>query len=86
MIKEVLLSGFLLISTLGFSQSDYSEIDINSKTVPDSLTDYIQIADYLTKGLETDIDKARAIYIWIAHNIKYDLTQINSGKCYDSDQ
>ena len=86
MIKEVLLSGFLLISTLGFSQSDYSEIDINSKTVPDSLTDNIQIADYLTKGLETDIDKARAIYIWIAHNIKYDLTQINSGKCYDSDQ
>lgn len=86
MIKEILLSGFLLISTLGFSQSDYSKIDKNSKTVPDSLTDYVQIADYLTKNLKTDTDKARAIYMWIAHNIRYDLTQINSGKRYDSDQ
>ena len=86
MIKEILLSGFLLISTLGFGQSDYSEIDENSKTVPDSMTDYVQISDYLTKDLETDKAKARAIYIWIAHNIQYDLTQINSGKRYNSDQ
>ncbi|MFC0877122.1 transglutaminase domain-containing protein [Saccharicrinis sp. FJH2] len=86
MIKEILLSGFLIISALGFSQTDFSTIDKNSKTVPDSLTDCKAIADYLTNDLKTDMEKARAIYIWIAHNITYDLTQINSGTRYDSDQ
>ena len=86
MIKEILLLGFLIISTLGFGQLDFSAIDKNSKTVPDSLMDYKDIAFYLTNDLKTDTEKARAIYIWIAHNIQYDLTQMNSGKRYDSDQ
>ncbi|NQU33636.1 MAG: hypothetical protein HQ521_10405 [Bacteroidetes bacterium] len=86
MIKEILISGFLIISTLGYGQSDFSSIDKKSKTVHDSLSDYKEIADYLTNDLETDTEKARAIYIWIAHNIKYDLAQINDGKRYDSDQ
>jgi len=86
MIKEILLSGFLIISTIGFGQPDFSTFDEKSKVVPDSLTDSKDIADYLTNDLKTDTEKARAIYIWIAHNIKYDLTQINSGKRYDSDQ
>lgn len=86
MIRKILFSGFLIISTFGFGQTDFSEIDKKSITVPDSLIDYKAIADYLTNDLKTDTEKTRAIYIWIAHNIKYDLTQINSVKLYDSHQ
>jgi hypothetical protein len=86
MIKEILLSGFLIITTIGFGQTDFSTIDEKSKVVPDSLTDFKDIAEYLTNDLKTDTEKARAIYIWIAHNIQYDLTQINSDKRYDTDQ
>lgn len=86
MIKEILISGFLIISLLGFSQTDYSKIDEKSKVVPDSLSDYKVIAGYLTKDLKLDTEKARAIYIWIAHNIKYDLAQMYSEKRYGSNQ
>lgn len=86
MIKTNLISGFLIISTFGFGQSDFSTIDKKSIAIPDSLTSYEAIADYLTNDLNTETEKARAIYIWIANNIKYDLTQINSNKRYVSDQ
>jgi len=86
MIKEVLLATLLIISVPGFGQQDFSGIDKNSENVPVSLTEYKEIADYLTNNLESDTEKARAIYIWIANNIKYDLTQQNSGKRYYSDQ
>ncbi len=86
MIKSFLLSIILISSTICFSQSDFTEIDKNSKIVPDSLTDYNTIAKYLINDLKKEKEKARAIYTWIAHNIQYDLSQINSGKRYESQQ
>lgn len=85
-MRKILLLGFLIVLTFGFSQTDFSAIDKKSIIVPDSLTDYKAIADYLTIDLETEKEKARAIYIWIAHNIEYDLSQINSSKGYSSNQ
>ncbi len=86
MIKEILLSGFILVCTVGFGQINFSTIDEKSKTVPDSLNGYKEIADYLTNDLKTEKEKARAIYIWIAYNIEYDLGQVNSSKRYNSDK
>ncbi len=67
-----------------FSQPNYPAIDEKSKNVPDSLIHYSTIANYLTHDLVTDTEKARAIYIWIAHNIWYDLSKVSSGKRYFS--
>jgi len=86
MIRDVLLIALLIVSTFGFGQSNYSAIDKNSTSVPDSLTGYNEIANHLTVDLKTDTEKARAIYIWIAHNVKYDLTQLYSDKRYNSSQ
>ena len=86
MKKEILFTGLLIITTLLSGQSDFSTIDENSKNVSDSFIGYTEIADHLTNGLTTDIEKARAIYIWIAHNIKYELTQIDIVNRYDSKQ
>lgn len=80
MIKKFLLISLCIISLTGTAQSDFSNIDEYSKHIPDSLTTYPEIADYLTQNLSTDIEKARAIYIWISHNIRYDINQINSNR------
>lgn len=86
MIIVLFISVFLIYVSPCFGQVDYSEIDINSRVVPDSLTGYKSIAEYLSNGLKTDDQKARAIYIWIAHNIQYDMVKIDSEESYFTEQ
>src|SRR5690606_19487068 len=42
------------------------------------------IAKFLTQQLNTKEEKARAIYIWISQNIRYDLGNLNSTFRYRS--
>ena len=86
MIKAIKGTIFILISVCAFGQPNYLAIDENSKSVPDTLKTCPSIARYLTDGLSTDLEKARALYIWITHNITYDLDQINSAQSYHSSQ
>lgn len=78
---------FLIVFLFGtelFGINDYSEIDKKSISIPDSLRTVDQISTYLTKDLNSEEEKVRAFYIWISHNIKYDLDTKNSGKKYIS--
>jgi len=86
MIKRILYIGLLIISSYGFSQSKLRSIDKRSKDIPSSIQDYKEISEYLTNNLNTDREKVRAIYIWIAHNIKYDLHRENSVNYYYSNR
>ena len=86
MIRAIVFTGLFIISTVGFGQSSFAVIDDKSKTTPDSLTNFKEIAYFLTDDLKTDTEKARALYIWIAHNITYDLSQMNSNQRYNSSQ
>jgi len=52
--------------------ADYSKIDKQTQTVPANLTTPEEIAGYLTHGLTSPIEKSRAIFYWISHNIRYD--------------
>lgn len=79
----VFLIVFLFSSKL-FGITDYTEIDKKSVSVPDSLKTADQISAYLTKGLKNDIEKVRAFYIWISHNINYDLENRGSTKRFKS--
>jgi len=65
---------FLIISwqTL-ISQDNYSNVDQYAISITDSIEDYKKLTDLLTDKIEEDELKIRAIYRWIAHNIKYDL-------------
>src|SRR5665648_461399 len=74
---------FLFSSKL-FGITDYSEIDKKSVSIPDSLKTAEQISAYLTKDLKNDIEKARAFYIWISHNINYDLENKGTTKRFKS--
>ncbi len=51
---------------------DFTPIDEASQNTPQNLTTHTEIARYLCRNLNTDIEKARAIYIWVSHNITYD--------------
>ncbi|MEZ4811565.1 MAG: transglutaminase domain-containing protein [Allomuricauda sp.] len=78
-MTKYLLIFFLLFSLASLkANSKYEEIDKQSKSVPDSLKTVEEIAEYLTLNLKNEDEKARAFYIWITHNIKYDLSKINS--------
>ena len=83
MTRKLIIIVFIFISVSIFGQNKYSKIDKSSTTVPDSLIEYQEIAEYLTKDLTSEIEKSRALYIWITHNIKYDLNQANTNKRYD---
>lgn len=69
------LLSILFLTVLIFTtnaQRDYTTIDSISKYSPQSISEYNEIALYLTKDLTDERDKARALYVWVAHNISYD--------------
>ncbi|HEX8394553.1 MAG TPA: transglutaminase domain-containing protein, partial [Longimicrobium sp.] len=53
-------------------QPDYRLADSVALAAPSTAASVQEIAARVTAGLQTDRDKARAIYRWITHNIEYD--------------
>ncbi|OFX58036.1 MAG: hypothetical protein A2046_14415 [Bacteroidetes bacterium GWA2_30_7] len=71
-VKHIFSLFFILHSFLSFTQN-YSIYDSINK-MPDSKTKSIQsLVEYINENADSDIEKARGIYYWIANNIKYDL-------------
>lgn len=57
--------------------NQYNAIDKKVLEIPDSLTkNTIDIAAFISKNFNSKSDKTRAIFIWIASNISYDLENI----------
>lgn len=84
--KTLIFLVLLVFSVNGFSQSNFKKIDKKSKKVPNTLTNYSAIANFLTADLSTDKEKFRAIYIWITHNIKYDIEELGVVRRYTSSE
>ena len=78
-MKPIKFIFFLILTTQTvFAQqtpvNEYAIIDKKALQLPDSLTKSTdQIAAYITSNFVTDKDKSRAIFIWIASNIQYDI-------------
>ena len=67
-----------VMSTL---EPEFDYIDSFAKNAPGDIDhDSSTVAAYLLKGCKTDLQKARAVFTWIANNIKYDDNAFNSGK------
>ncbi|WP_420602968.1 transglutaminase domain-containing protein [Flagellimonas sp.] len=85
MLKQfILLVSILLMTSTVEGKNKYEEIDKVSRRIPDSLTTIDEISHFLTDKLEHTDEKVRALHIWITHNIKYDLNQINNVVGYGS--
>ncbi|MFZ4725448.1 MAG: transglutaminase domain-containing protein [Paludibacter sp.] len=62
----------------------FKEIDEYARNVPESETNSVRkLVSYLSIKAKTDIEKARAIYIWITNNITYDVDGLFSGNYGD---
>lgn len=82
-MTRVLFFLILLFSLVHISaQTEYGAIDVASKNVQKELKTADEIARYVTKDLQQEDEKVRAIYIWITYNIKYDMAQINTPITY----
>jgi transglutaminase/protease-like cytokinesis protein 3 len=67
--------------------NEYASIDKIALQLPDSLaktTD--QIATYINSNFKTDKDKSRAIFIWVASNIQYDIDNMFAINFYEKDE
>jgi hypothetical protein len=78
----------LLVSLCGSADthntSSFQNIDNYARKCPTSVTQTTSsLADYLQKCCKTDIEKARAIYVWITENISYDNDSYNTGNYND---
>lgn len=84
---EIILIFILITQTL-FAQktkvNEFSTIDKKALQLPDSLTKNTDdIASYITANFKTDNDKSRAIFIWIASNIQYDIDNMFAINFYE---
>ena len=83
---KAFLIGFIFMSLQTQGQSNFIQIDNTAKRVPNSIESYQEIAHYLTKDLTNDTEKSRALYIWISHNISYNVDLLNNLPKYSSQE
>jgi hypothetical protein len=86
LIKFTLL--FILTTQTIFAQKttskEFAAIDKKALQLPDSLTKTTdQIARYINSNFVTDGEKSRAIFIWVASNIQYDIDNMFAINFYE---
>ena len=69
---------FFFAATTVFSQ-DYAKVDQLVKSYPKSFSSPKKLAERINADFTTETDKARAAFVWIAHNIQYDLKAYKDG-------
>lgn len=77
--KSIFYTLFLLISFICYSQ-DYSKVDESIKSYPTSFSSPEKLALKINEDFSKEEEKARAIFTWIALNIKYDLNAFYSQR------
>lgn len=85
-MRQFILTIFILLNVSTSFGADYNKIDKQSESVPANLKTAKEIAQYLTRNLTTPVEKTRAIYYWITHNIKYDLKKMKLNRTYTNPQ
>src|SRR4051812_30397830 len=88
MKKTILLLIFISTIQPSFAQKPatnvYAAIDKKALQMPDSLTKTTSgMASYINSTFTTDKDKTRAIFVWIASNIQYDIDNMFAINFYE---
>ncbi|MCC6726062.1 MAG: hypothetical protein IT258_16265 [Saprospiraceae bacterium] len=63
----------LYFSTIFFAQQDYSKVDSFATNFKQKYQDMSDLARQLTQPFDNEREKARALFTWVAANIKYDV-------------
>jgi hypothetical protein len=72
-IVKTLIYLFIAIAGLAVNAQEYAKVDTTVKAYPKSFGSPDKLAEQINKDFTRDDEKARAIFTWIATNIKYDL-------------
>lgn len=69
-----------------YSSAQFMEIDEHAKQCPKKAEKSIEhLAAYLVEAANSDIEKARGIFIWITENVAYDEKGLVTGRRLDCD-
>lgn len=60
------------------AQTEYEKVDSFARDFKSSYTDAADLALQLTKPFQTDGEKARALFAWVAENIRYDYAKFKN--------
>ena len=67
--------------------NEYAPIDKKALQIPDSLTKTTDgIAEYIKSNFTTNTEKLRAIFIWVATNIQYDIDNMFAINFYEKEE
>lgn len=72
-IYSKLLYFFLIGLSFSLNAQNFNSVDNHAKQAPKSAQKNVEtLAEYLNTGANSDIEKVRAYYVWLTHNIVYD--------------
>lgn len=77
-IIQLFLILFFFQSSIG--QSSFEKVDAYVRNTNFSSKEINQLTTDITSPFETELEKARAIFVWITDNIKYDCKQFHKPK------
>lgn len=70
----------LILFFVGFIQAqNFQTVDERIRSYPKNITSAEQLAAQIAHDFSTDTEKVRAIYTWLATNIRYDVVKFNKG-------
>ena len=65
--------------------NEFAAIDKKGISIPDSLTKTTaNLSKYINENFQTEKDKARAIFVWLASNIQYDVENMFAINFYET--
>lgn len=65
------------------NNNEFSKVDNIALKIPDSMTRTTSgLSDYINDNFSRETDKSRAIFVWIANNIRYDIENISAVNTY----
>lgn len=76
-LRQTFWAFFILLCPFGGPAQDFGSIDSFARSVDMDRMTLPQLTDSLTKACNTDLEKVRVIFVWIAHNIAYDYKKLN---------
>lgn len=86
-LTKLFLLLILLTTTLQAQKTavnKYAAVDKKALQLPDSLTKTTaEIASYITASFSSDKDKTRAVFVWVATNIQYDIENMFAINFYE---
>ncbi len=79
-MKLLISTFFLWFILTNIHAQNFSNVDSRVSQYPNRYASADQLADQITKDFTNDIDRARAVYTWLATNVSYDLKTLYSGE------